>query len=134
MKSLLAAVLLCSASLVFAHCPNVPVCEMKAIDSLLPETKLQGADLEKVKSLRTEGQKLYDEGRESDAAKLLKEARKILKDAASCAGQPSGARDQRIFRVPIPQQDSHQAHGTGDFPGSVLWGVFASVELRRVVS
>jgi len=83
MKSLLAAVLLCSASLVFAHCPNVPVCEMKAIDSLLPETKLQGADLEKVRSLRTEGQKLYDEGRESDAAKLLKEARKILKDAAS---------------------------------------------------
>jgi arabinogalactan endo-1,4-beta-galactosidase len=56
---------------------------MKAIDSLLPETKLKGADLEKVKSLRTEGQKLYDEGRENDAAKLLKEARKMLKDAAS---------------------------------------------------
>ncbi|MEK0429596.1 MAG: hypothetical protein RL001_2123, partial [Pseudomonadota bacterium] len=31
----------------------------------------------------TEGQKLYDEGRENDAAKLLKEARKMLKDAAS---------------------------------------------------
>ncbi len=83
MKSLLAALLMCSASLAFAHCPNVPVCEMKAIDTLLPETKLKGADLEKVKSLRTEGQKLYDEGRENDAAKLLKEARKMLKDAAS---------------------------------------------------
>lgn len=83
MKSLLAAVLLCSASLAFAHCPNVPVCEMKAIDSMLPETKLQGSDLEKVRSLRTEGQKLYDEGRENDAAKLLKEARKMLKDASS---------------------------------------------------
>jgi arabinogalactan endo-1,4-beta-galactosidase len=56
---------------------------MKAIDSMLPETKLQGSDLEKVKSLRTEGQKLYDEGRENDAAKLLKEARKMLKDASS---------------------------------------------------
>ena len=28
-------------------------------------------------------QKLYDEGRESEALKLLKEARKMLKDAAS---------------------------------------------------
>lgn len=83
MKSLLAALLMCSASLAFAHCPNVSVCEMKAIDSMLPETKLQGSDLEKVKSLRAEGQKLYDEGREGDAAKLLKEARKMLKDAAS---------------------------------------------------
>ncbi len=83
MKSLLAALLLSTASLALAHCPNVSVCEMKAIDSLLPETKLKGADLDKVKSLRAEGQKLYDEGRESDAAKLLKEARKMLKDAAS---------------------------------------------------
>lgn len=33
--------------------------------------------------MRAEGQKLYDEGRESEALKLLKEARKMLKDAAS---------------------------------------------------
>ena len=83
MKSLLAVLLMCAASLTFAHCPNVPVCEMKAIDSMLPETKLKGAELEKVKSLRADGQKLYDEGRENDAAKPLKEARKMLKDAST---------------------------------------------------
>ena len=83
MKSLLAALLLCSASLAFAHCPNATVCEMKAVDSLMTDTKLQGDQLEKIKSLRAEGQKLYDDGRESEALKLLKEARKMLKDAAS---------------------------------------------------
>ena len=77
------ALLLCSASLAFAHCPNATVCEMKAVDSLMTDTKIQGEQLEKIKSMRAEGQKLYDEGRESEALKLLKEARKILKDAAS---------------------------------------------------
>ncbi len=83
MKSLLATLLLCSASLAFAHCPNATVCEMKAVDSMMTDTKLEGAQLEKIKTLRAEGQKLYDEGRESEALKLLKEARKMLKDAAS---------------------------------------------------
>ena len=40
MKSLLAALLLCSASLAFAHCPNAVVCEMKAIDSSVGTVKL----------------------------------------------------------------------------------------------
>jgi hypothetical protein len=56
---------------------------MKAVDSMMTDTKLQGASLEKIKTMRAEGQKLYDEGRESEALKLLKEARKMLKDAAS---------------------------------------------------
>ena len=83
MKSLLAALLMCSASLAFAHCPNASVCEMKAIDSSIGTTTLSGDALEKVKTLRAEGQKLYDEGREGEALKLLREARKILKDASS---------------------------------------------------
>jgi hypothetical protein len=83
MKSMFAAFLLCSASIAFAHCPNATVCEMKAVDSMMTDTKLQGESLEKIKTLRAEGQKLYDEGRESEALKILKEARKMLKDAAS---------------------------------------------------
>lgn len=83
MKSVLAALSLCSASLAFAHCPNATVCEMKAIDSMMTDTKLQGEPLEKIKTLRAEGQKLYNEGRESEALRILKEARKMLKDAAS---------------------------------------------------
>jgi hypothetical protein len=83
MKSLLAALLLCTASLAFAHCPNAVVCEMKAIDSSMGTVKLADAQLEKVKTLRAEGEKLYNEGREGDAIKLLREARKILKDSST---------------------------------------------------
>lgn len=83
MKSLLAALLLCSASFAFAHCPNAVVCEMKAIDSSIGTTTLVAADIEKVKTLRAEGQKLYDEGREGEALKVLREARKIMKAAES---------------------------------------------------
>ena len=83
MKSLLAALLLCSASLAFAHCPNAVVCEMKAIDSSMGTVKLADAQLEKVKTLRAESEKLYNEGREGDAIKLLRAARKILKDSST---------------------------------------------------
>lgn len=83
MKSLLAVLLLCSASLAFAHCPNAVVCEMKAIDSSIGTVKLADAQLEKIKTLRAEGEKLYNDGREGDALKLLREARKILKDSST---------------------------------------------------
>ena len=60
---LLAALLMCSASLAFAHCPNVPVCEMKAIDTLLPETKLaievRGPSAKKVPSMSATPPKLH---------------------------------------------------------------------------
>ena len=58
MKSVLAVLLLCSASLAFAHCPNATVCEMKAIDSMMTDTKLAGEPLETIKTLRAEGKKL----------------------------------------------------------------------------
>ena len=83
MKSLLAALLLCSASLAFAHCPNAVVFEIKAIDSSVGTVKLADAQLEKVKTLRAEGEKLYNDGREGEALKLLREARKMIKDASS---------------------------------------------------
>jgi arabinogalactan endo-1,4-beta-galactosidase len=51
---------------------------MKAIDSTLPTTKLEGEALEKVKTLRAEGEKLYNEGKEKDALKILREAKKLL--------------------------------------------------------
>lgn len=81
MKILLSTFLLSLSIGAYAHCPNVPVCEMKAIDSLLSTTKLTGEELERVNKMRVEGQLLYDEGREREAAKVLKEARKILKEA-----------------------------------------------------
>lgn len=83
MKSLLAALLLCSASLAFAHCPNAVVCEMKAIDSSIGTVKLADDQLEKIKTMRAEGEKLYNDGREKDALKILREARKILKDSTT---------------------------------------------------
>ncbi len=56
---------------------------MKAIDSSIGTVKLADAQLEKVKTLRTEGEKLYNEGREGEAIKLLREARKILKESSA---------------------------------------------------
>lgn len=81
MKVLISIVLLSFCAIASAHCPNVPVCEMKAVDSLLSTTKLSGEELERVNKMRVEGQLLYDEGKEKDAAKILKEARKVLKEA-----------------------------------------------------
>jgi len=78
MKHLLGVLLMVSASLAFAHCPNAIVCEMKAIDSTLPTTKIEGETLEKVKTMRAEGEKLYNEGKEKDALKILREAKKLL--------------------------------------------------------
>jgi hypothetical protein len=56
---------------------------MKAIDSSVGIAKMADADLEKVKTLRAEGEKLYNDGREGEALKLLREARKMLKDAST---------------------------------------------------
>ena len=80
MKLIFIFLLVASAN-AFAHCPNVPVCEMKAVDSMLSTTRLAGAELERVNRMRLEGQLLYDQGRENEAARILKEARKILKAA-----------------------------------------------------
>ena len=81
MKKILTLLLFGFTTTVSAHCPNVPVCEMKAVDTLLSTTKLKGEELERINKMRVEGQLLYNEGRETEAVKVLKEARKILKEA-----------------------------------------------------
>ena len=82
MKKLFAMILLLGASSAFAHCPDPVTCEMKAIDASLASPTLKEDIAQKVKDLRAEGQKLADEGREREAVKVLKEARKILKEAS----------------------------------------------------
>lgn len=75
MKTLLAAVLLSVASLASAHnCPN----EMKAIDAALQSSQLSGAELDKVKALRAEGEKAHKEGKHGESMKALGEAKKML--------------------------------------------------------
>lgn len=81
MKQLSALTLLFVCTLASAHCPNVPVCEMKAIDILLPETTLVNEEVERVSRMRVEGELLYNEGREQESARVLKEAHRILKEA-----------------------------------------------------
>ncbi len=82
MKKLFAMMLLLGAAQAFAHCPDPVTCEMKAIDATLATSTAKAETLQKVKDLRAEGQKLADEGRERDAVKVLKEARKLLKEAS----------------------------------------------------
>ena len=77
MKKLLIALALMASSSAFAHCPDPVTCEMKAVDSSIASGSLKEDTLEKVKAMRAEGQKLHDEGRDQDAVKVLKDARKI---------------------------------------------------------
>jgi hypothetical protein len=75
MKYLVTVFLMCASSLSFAHnCPN----EMKAIDAALTKTKLAGADLAKVKTLRADGEKAHADGKHSESMKALGEAKKLL--------------------------------------------------------
>ena len=83
MKKLLIIAALLSSSAAFAHCPDQVTCEMKAIDSTIAAATVNQEAIDKVKPMRAEGQKLYEEGRVQEALKVLKEARKILKDAKS---------------------------------------------------
>ena len=75
MKNLTLCILLAICPFALAHnCPN----EMKAIDAALSSTKVAGADLEKVKVLRAEGEKAHKDGKHADSMKALGEAKKLL--------------------------------------------------------
>ncbi len=75
MKKLLAIALLSIAPLGLAHnCPN----DMKAIDAAMASSKLAGADLDKVKALRADGEKFHKEGKHDASMKSLGEAKKML--------------------------------------------------------
>jgi hypothetical protein len=82
MKKVLATMLLLGAAQAFAHCPDPVTCETKAIDASLATSTAKEETLQKVKELRAEGQKLSEEGREREAVKVLKEARKLLREAS----------------------------------------------------
>jgi hypothetical protein len=63
------------AATALAHnCPN----EMKAIDAALQTTKLSGADLDKVRTLRADGEKFHKQGKHDESMKALGEAKKLL--------------------------------------------------------
>lgn len=76
MKALVTASALLFCSAAFAHnCPN----EMKAIDAKLGASPvLSAADMDKVKSLRAQGEKMHKEGKHDDSMKALGEAKKLL--------------------------------------------------------
>ena len=78
MKKFLLIALLCVNSLAFAHCSNPVACELKYVDQAFNKTTLTGADLDKARAMRDEGEKLLKDGNEDDAMKLLKKTKKFL--------------------------------------------------------
>ena len=78
MKRLLLIALLSMNSVAFAHCAGAVPCEMKYVDVAFLKTARTGADLDKAKAMREEGEKLYKDGNEDDAIKVLKKAKKYL--------------------------------------------------------
>lgn len=76
MKTLIAAVLACTATFAFAgSCPK----EMAAIDAKLATgVKLADADMAKVKKLRADGETAHKAGKHGDSITALNEAKKML--------------------------------------------------------
>lgn len=77
-RLLLVSLLLSLQSLAFAHCAGPVPCEMKYVDVAFLKTKRTGADVEKAKAMREEGEKLFKAGKEDEALKLLQETKKFL--------------------------------------------------------
>lgn len=65
---------LASSSAMAFHCPA----DMKKIDDALPAAKLSAAQLDEVKKLRADGEKLHKEGRHQESVDTLARAMKIL--------------------------------------------------------
>ena len=76
MKTLIAALLACSATFAFAgSCPK----EMAAIDAKLAAgAKLADADMAKVKQLRADGETAHKAGKHGESITHLSEAKKLL--------------------------------------------------------
>jgi hypothetical protein len=76
MKTLVTASALLLCSVAHAHnCPN----EMKAIDAKLSTNPgLSMTDMDKVKSLRSQGEKMHKEGKHDESMKALGDAKKLL--------------------------------------------------------
>ena len=76
LRSIVVAMTLALASgVAFANsCPK----EMKAIDAALPKAKLSEAQMNEVKQLRADGEKLHKDGKHDDSMAALGKAKKIL--------------------------------------------------------
>lgn len=76
MRTMLAAVLLVFSGAALAHnCPN----EMKAIDAALGKSpSMSATQMDEVKKLRTDGERLHKEGKHDDSMAALGRAKKLL--------------------------------------------------------
>ena len=76
MKKLIAAALLAGPALAFAgNCPN----EMKAIDAALGKNpSLSASQMDEVKKLRADGERLHKEGKHTESMNALGQAKKLL--------------------------------------------------------
>jgi hypothetical protein len=71
----LALVLALAAGPAFAHnCPN----EMRAIDAALPKAQLSASQMDEVKKLRADGEKLHKQGKHDESMAALGKAKGIL--------------------------------------------------------
>ena len=73
-RALFAALLFASTGAIAHNCPN----EWKAIDAAMPASKLPAAQMDEVKKLRAEGEKLHKEGKHSESMAALGKAKKAL--------------------------------------------------------
>jgi hypothetical protein len=76
MKFIIAAIALATTSMTFAgSCPA----QMKAIDAKLSSSPaLAAADMEKVKTLRADGEAFHKAGKHAESEKALGDAKKLL--------------------------------------------------------
>lgn len=68
------ALALASGTAFASSCPK----EMKAIDAALPKAKLSDAQMNEVKQLRADGEKLHKDGKHSESMAALGKAKKML--------------------------------------------------------
>lgn len=79
MKKMTLSALALSASLAAgsAMAGSCPM-DMKQIDAAMSSASLSMADMEKVKALRAEGEKLHKSGKHADSVAALNEAKRLL--------------------------------------------------------
>jgi len=74
-KALLLALALAAAPALANNCPN----EIKAIDAALPNAKQKtAAQMNEIKRLRAEGEKLHQEGKHAESMAALGKAKQML--------------------------------------------------------
>lgn len=74
-KALLVAFALAATPALARNCPN----EIKAIDDALPKVKQKtAAEMNEIKRLRTEGEKLHNEGKHTESMAALGKAKQMI--------------------------------------------------------